>query len=1524
MKRHWLLFTILFFPIFEIVFGTTTSRPVRSFLTISIPNELEKEYDQEEDLLMTPRPVDTDTDILLQTKTEDDFISDRPKTLGKLVKSSSTGSLNSQSTNRSQTGRHKKISRSSSMSSLKPHSKKTENHTQADNYETLGTKKTFNPDETGSVWSISDLESVATHMPEPPSNQTQKNPSSSSSESSSDTQNKQNSDETGSVWSISDLESVATHMPEPPSNQTQKNPSSTSAKSSTDAQNKQNPDETGSILSMSDLESVASRIPTSSQTQKNPSSTSSKSSSDTQNKQNPDETGSVWSMSDLESVATHMPEPPSNQTQKNPSSSSSESSSDTQNKQNPDKSNSTEEDEQKSILSGLTEAESVTSEATNTSKTSEISESSEDSSRSSEVSEKSTLSELSEISEVSELSETSEISEHELPYNKNRQTSIQVSSNNYYEICDQDLSEIEIIFFKGMFADQINQILKKCKENRLKELYINGLDPYASRADLAEFPSEIRRFTNLEVLHFSHSKLSSVPQWLNELVNIQSLEVKNSELKEFPTIRKLKQLNRLSLDGNKISVIPDWIDDLKELFHLDLSNNNIHKLPKNVAKLKNLRYLLMLSNELDELPEQIKSLAPSDSGKLEEINIVKNKFMKYPPVLKTLEDAGVYVVVDPELIKTDNNLLIQDILNKQNLDYEYLINQDFSQLTVLNINCKNLTSEQLINILDKLDPKKLVELGLFEVEVIPDILEQFTNLQKLRIEHSSLEEFPEFVSKMINLQEIHFAHNIIKNIPSWINTLKKLQVLDLYNNSLKNLYTLEQISKIRILNIGGNRFFTFPSEILRMNQLEELYMRNVHLRSLPEEISELKKLQVLDIYDNSLSNLPAGLKKLVKLRTLNFGMNKFRAIPKVVSDLKNLEGLYIRNVRGNLLNHVEKKNYEKKDIQGLEIREKKGNLETKPIKTNEYYIRNKTPIIIDCSVICKLSHLRYLDLSCNHLGEISKNIVNLKELRKLNLSECVFKGIETIFPHFERLEELNLSGAQWELGTYKLKGWKSFEIYKPHHTILAIQCSKSLRFLDISGLKWTGYYTKYEKPGKVKDNLYQMPKNLEVLKLENCDLSEFPKILEYSPNLLELSLANNIIGKLPKDMKHLATLHNLDISGNRIETLSNSIIDLTYLRKLNLSDNLLTELPNEMEKLSNLQYLDISQNDLQDPPYGLINRLKSLEELNVRFNDFSFDPTKIKLYLKKLCYKSDSDSLTVKLSEYKQKKSMERILKNTLDLRIVSDIQDTVKSGTSIDKYTNAVITHYDTQRVGSAIEEILKQCNPDILEKLEISHCSYLKNYTYVHTILSLISKFHNLKNLNLSYSDCDWKNSDNYISNFTNLKTLDLTGNSLSELPKWIGNLTELEELYLANNTIHILPSWVENLKQLKILSLDNNKLADLNASIWNLSNLQYLSLNGNRLDRLAPQVGQLSNLQTLLISGNELTDLPTELMNLINIKRLAILDNQFGSNRPSILNELIRKGVHVETDTKDIETQQEEEQEEQKETTTDEQSN
>ena len=86
-----------------------------------------------------------------------------------------------------------------------------------------------------------------------------------------DTKKSSESDETGSVWSMSDLESVASRIPMSTSSPTQKNPSSTSTESSSDTQNKQNPDETGSILSMSDLESVHSShlLPPSRQTQEN-------------------------------------------------------------------------------------------------------------------------------------------------------------------------------------------------------------------------------------------------------------------------------------------------------------------------------------------------------------------------------------------------------------------------------------------------------------------------------------------------------------------------------------------------------------------------------------------------------------------------------------------------------------------------------------------------------------------------------------------------------------------------------------------------------------------------------------------------------------------------------------------------------------------------------------------------------------------------------------------------------------------------------------------------------------------------------------------------------------------------------------------------------------------------------------------------------------------------------------------------------------------------------------------------------
>lgn len=67
-------------------------------------------------------------------------------------------------------------------------------------------------------------------------------------------------------------------------------------------------------------------------------------------------------------------------------------------------------------------------------------------------------------------------------------------------------------------------------------------------------------------------------------------------------------LNRLYLNGNKISVIPKSIKNLKKLRVLDLSNNNISMLPAELGMLFNLKYLYLFDNKVKNFPYEFGNL----------------------------------------------------------------------------------------------------------------------------------------------------------------------------------------------------------------------------------------------------------------------------------------------------------------------------------------------------------------------------------------------------------------------------------------------------------------------------------------------------------------------------------------------------------------------------------------------------------------------------------------------------------------------------------------------------------------------------------------------------------------------------------------------------------------------------------------------------------------------------------------------------------------------------------------------------
>jgi hypothetical protein len=123
--------------------------------------------------------------------------------------------------------------------------------------------------------------------------------------------------------------------------------------------------------------------------------------------------------------------------------------------------------------------------------------------------------------------------------------------------------------------------------------------------------------------------------------------------------------------------------------------------------------------------------------------------------------------------------------------------------------------------------------------------------------------------------------------------------------------------------------------------------------------------------------------------------------------------------------------------------------------------------------------------------------------------------------------------------------------------------------------------------------------------------------------------------------------------------------------------------------------------------------------------------------------------------------------------------------------------------------------------------------------------------------------------IGQLTQLQSLNLAGNRLTELPPEIGQLTQLEWLNLNSNRLTELPPEIGQLTQLQSLYFDNNRLTELPPEIGQLTQLQRLHLEINRLAELPPEIGQLTQLQWLRLAGNRLTELPPEIEQMTGVE-------------------------------------------------------
>jgi len=130
---------------------------------------------------------------------------------------------------------------------------------------------------------------------------------------------------------------------------------------------------------------------------------------------------------------------------------------------------------------------------------------------------------------------------------------------------------------------------------------------------LKAFPAEILTFKNLNVLVLDRNKITSVPDEIEQLQFLQKVSINKNKLDHWPLgLTALPELRELSMNRNFLPGIPDEIRKNKKLERLDLWSNDLIYFPAELGELKNLKWLDVRVIQMSEsTQERIQSYIPN-------------------------------------------------------------------------------------------------------------------------------------------------------------------------------------------------------------------------------------------------------------------------------------------------------------------------------------------------------------------------------------------------------------------------------------------------------------------------------------------------------------------------------------------------------------------------------------------------------------------------------------------------------------------------------------------------------------------------------------------------------------------------------------------------------------------------------------------------------------------------------------------------------------------------------------------------
>jgi internalin A len=132
---------------------------------------------------------------------------------------------------------------------------------------------------------------------------------------------------------------------------------------------------------------------------------------------------------------------------------------------------------------------------------------------------------------------------------------------------------------------------------------------YLSGNLLTTLPESLVQLTQLQSLDLRGNQLTTLPEPLGQLTQLQSLDLSGNQQTTLPEpLGQLTQLSRLNLSGNQLTTLPESLGQLTQLSWLDLSGNQLTTLPEPLGQLTQLQSLDLRGNQLTTLAESLGQL----------------------------------------------------------------------------------------------------------------------------------------------------------------------------------------------------------------------------------------------------------------------------------------------------------------------------------------------------------------------------------------------------------------------------------------------------------------------------------------------------------------------------------------------------------------------------------------------------------------------------------------------------------------------------------------------------------------------------------------------------------------------------------------------------------------------------------------------------------------------------------------------------------------------------------------------------